>query len=247
MELVRALSQSVYSFAATSVSRLRICALMLIIVARASVTYADTRVVFKTANDWVYHGTTETFSQATAGLSVEWQGTSPIFAGVEAHQAITPGVQQRHRAVMTYIGYSYPVSDQLHGSATFARRFFPGAFKEWDYNEVKLELAHSSGWSARLDYAADYYDHETEALVGEFDYTRQYSDNAYWYASAGVARLGASQFRDYEFAKVGAGFSKSRFNLDVSYGWNSENNQPLFGLELIRSPEWLLQLSYQIY
>lgn len=220
------------------------CRLVLLFISHSAL--ADTRVVVQAASDWVYHGTTETFSQAALGANIEWQGRSAFFAGVEAHQGVTPATQQRHRAVMAYAGYSQRFSEHWHGSATFARRFFPGAFKEWNYNELKLELAHASGWSMKLDYAADYYDHDTTALVGEVGYRRAFGEQQYGFASGGAAQLGAERFSDYEFARLGAGWSKARVNVEVSYGWNSEDGRPQFGDERLRSAEFLMQLSYQV-
>ena len=124
-------------------------------------------VVAEARSDWVYHGASETDNQPSLGINAEYDIGSVWFAGLELHDSNATSERQRHRGVMGYLGVALPVGERWHMTASVKRRTFPGSAKEWDYTEYDWRLSHASGLSVRLDYAPDYYAHDTESFGAE--------------------------------------------------------------------------------
>ncbi|MEO1576786.1 MAG: hypothetical protein AAFU65_17700, partial [Pseudomonadota bacterium] len=204
---------------------------------RAQELTYDVGVVARLASDTVYHGTTETFGEPSIGLDLQWQPTGGVVLGLEAHAATVGAVRQRHSSVSAYLGYGRAFADRWFIDGAIARREFPSSPKPWQYTEVKAQLSHERGFSLSLDYAPDYYAHNTEAFALELNQRAFFRPGWFYHASVGAVELSNERFTDYHYASVGGGFARGRYSLDLSYGWNSEDGVDQFGPEPLRSPE----------
>lgn len=203
-------------------------------------------LVVQAASDWVYDGTTETREEPSIGINGEWRIKPTVFLGFEAHEARTVAEQQRERSVAAYIGIDRIIGKDWYTALSLQHREFPGSELEWDFTELIFQVAYQENWSLKVDYSPDYYERDTAAYGAELDYVRNFNSRSYWSVQVGVQEQIESEFIDYEYARLAVGISTSSFNIDLSYGWNSEDGNILFGHEFIRSPELLLQLSYRI-
>ncbi len=203
-------------------------------------------LVVQAVSNWVYDGTTETRDEPSIGINGEWRIKPTVFLGFEAHEASTVAEQQRERSIAAYIGIDRTLGKGWYTALSLQHREFPGSEIEWDFTELIFQVAYQKNWSLKLDYSPDYYERDTAAYGAELDYVRNFNSQSYWSVQVGVQEQVDSQFIDYEFVRFGIGLSTGSFNIDLSYGWNSEDGNVLFGNELILSPELLLQLSYRI-
>ena len=209
-------------------------------------TYQQQAVV-SAVSDWLYHGVSESAGEAAFGINGELQLDNRVFLGAEVHQAWEQGPRQRQRSVAGYIGYGWSWSDHWLASVSYTYRGFIDSVKEWNYGEWSAHLSYSrerNSWSIDVDYANDYYDHDTEALIVEANYA--YAFNRRWYGDvgAGVAELSSARHIDYHYAHAGLGYAVDRWVVDVAYHWHSEAGQRLFGYDL-ESPSWVMSLTYQ--
>ena len=206
------------------------------------------QVVVTASSDWIYHGSSESAGEPALGLNGELQ-LNNFFLGAELHQAGEPGPRQRQRSVAAYLGYSFFVDPRWLASISYGQRVFPGSVKEWDYREWSTHLSYQNNQQTLaldIDYAEDYYDHDTEVLVAELNYSREL--NRHWQSRLGVGlvELSEASYRDYHYAHIGAAYAVNVWVVDLAYHWNSEAGARLFGAE-INSPGWVLTISYQLY
>lgn len=203
-------------------------------------------VVVQAASDWIYDGTTETRGEPSIGINGEWRAQPALFLGFEAHEANVRADRQRQRSISAYIGIDQSLGENWYTALSLQHREFPGSIKEWDFTEVILQFAYLDNVSLSLDYSPNYYARGTKGFGGVLSYTRNISRRTYWSAEVGSQQLSESRFVDYEYARLALGLSTSKLNIDISYGWNSEDGNLLFGNEPLLSPELLLQVSYRI-
>lgn len=205
-------------------------------------------LVVQAASDWIYDGTTETRGEPSIGINGEWRPQSVIFLGFEAHQAKVAArtKQQGERSVAIYAGADHTFGKTWYTDLSLQHRAFPGAAIVWNFTEVALQLAYRDNWSLKLDYSPDYYKRNTTAFGTELAYTDNISSHSYWSLQVGMQELSEPQFIDYHYARFGVGISAALLNLDLSYGWNSEDESIRFGNQLIASPKFVLQLNYRL-
>ncbi|MEO0574530.1 MAG: hypothetical protein AAF004_03640 [Pseudomonadota bacterium] len=201
----------------------------------------------QSASDVIYHGTTETMGQPSVGINAQWQPNDWFFAGFEAHTARVKTVRQRQNSYSGYVGGVWTLNDQWAVNLSVQHREFPGGVKAWEFTELKTELSHENGFKARLDYSPNYYAHKTESYVAEFGGTTFFRPNLYYEWQIGAVTLQSERFTDYQYARLGIGYTRQRMTLDLSYGWNSEDGQPQFGLAPLRSPRVLAKIFVRLF
>jgi len=197
-------------------------------------------------SDLFYHGTTESVGEPAFALSAEWQVTPRYFIGFAASQAIQDGVQQRQRSFLGYVGAGFSLSDDWFATASVQHREFPGSAAEWDFTEFELDIAHRSGFGAKVDYSPDYYERDSAAVAAEVRFVDQLHRRAYWYVEAGLVEIDAPEFLDHQYARVGLGGSLARAQLDVSYRWNSRRRSEFFGSEPFSRSKIVVELAYRL-
>ena len=205
-------------------------------------------LVVQAVSDWIYDGTTETRSEPSVGINGELRLQPNVFFGFEAHDGSVESGQrrERERSVAVYIGFDKTLGRDWYTALSLQHREFPGSNVEWDFTEATLQFAYRDNWSFTLDYSPDYYERDTSAFGSELSYTRNINSRSYWSLQAGTQQLSESQFTDYHYARLGVGLSAASFNVDLSYGWNSEDGTLLFGAQPILSPKLVLQLIYRL-
>ena len=219
---------------------------MLVCLTSLSSQAGEVEVVLKGASNWVYRGTTETGNNPVVGLSLDWQATKRSFIGIEAHQAEVDGVAQRHRSVLVYAGTGLALSEKWYASGVVSHREYPGSGREWDFTEFKVQLDHTAGWTFAVDYSPDYYEHNTASVAAELGFRRELSRRVYGYASIGAIEFSESQFPDYQFGAIGAGFRLGRAVLDISYHANTEGNDSTFGMAQFSNSRFVGELSWRL-
>lgn len=202
--------------------------------------------VAQAASDWIYDGTTETRSRPGIGVNGEWRSHSAFFLGFEAHEASVAAEQQRERSAAIYMGLDYSFKENWYSALSIQHREFPGSVVEWDFTEVALKLAYRDNWSFEADYSPNYYERGTKAYGVTLTRTANISARHYWSVQTGTQQQSESRFVDYHYARLGIGMSTAATNLDLSYGWNSEDGNILFGNQPLLSPELVLQLNYRL-
>ena len=210
-------------------------------------TASDMELTALATSDWMYHGTSETEGEPAFGLAADWQLTPVVFAGIEAHQGIVKGEPQRQRSVMAYLGAGKAISDRLFLSGTASHREFPGGQKEWDFTEFTIALNHRSGWNFKIDYAPDYYEHNTTALASEVRYSRQFTQRLQGYVELGAIEFSNNRFTDYRYGQIGFGATIASAALDLAYRRNSEGPDADFGRAPYSRGKIVAQLSYRIH
>ncbi len=203
-------------------------------------------VIINAASDWIYDGTTETQGEPSIGINAEWRLLQSLFLGFDAREADVRRNRQRQRSVGAYIGLDQTFGNDWYTSFSIQHREFPGSLAEWDFTEFIFQLAYQDNWLLSLDYSPDYYERDTEGYGGTLSYSHNFNRNTYWSAQVGSQQLSEQRFTDYHYANIGIGYSASRLNVDLSYGWNSENGTILFGQQPLLSPQLLLQVSYRL-
>ncbi len=203
-------------------------------------------LIVQATSDWVYDGTTETRGEPSIGINGEWRLQPAVFLGFEAHESSVAAEQQRERSVAIYTGVDRTLDKNWYTALSLQHREFPGSVTEWDFTEIALQLAYRDNWLIKFDYSPDYYARDTEAFGTELSYTDNISSRSYWSLQAGVQHTSESQFVDYHYARFGVGISTSALNIDLSYGWNSEDGTLLFGNDRLLSPKLVLQLNYRL-
>lgn len=205
-------------------------------------------LVVQTASDWIYDGTTETRGEPSIGINGEWRLQPAIFLGFEAHEARVAAKTKRQgeRSTAIYAGIDRSLGRDWYTDLSFQHRRFPGAAIEWNFTEVALQFAYRDNWSFKFDYSPDYYQQDTAAFGTELAYTHNISSRSYWSLQTGTQRLSESRFVNYQYARFGVGISVASLNIDLSYGWNSEDGSIRFGNQRILSPKLVLQLNYRL-
>ncbi len=203
-------------------------------------------VVVQGASNWIYRGTTETGNNPVLGVSIDWQATERSFVGVEAHQAEVDGVAQRHRSFLFYAGTGIALNDKWYATGLVSHREYPGSGREWDLTEFRVQLDHTAGWTFSVDYSPDYYEHNTTSVAAEVGYRRDLSRRLYAYASVGAIEFSESQFPDYQFGSVGAGFRLRNVVFDLSYHANTEGNDSSFGMAPFSNSRFVGQVSWRL-
>ncbi len=204
-------------------------------------------LVVQATSDWIYDGTTETRGEPSIGINGEWRLQPAIFLGFEAHEARVAAKRQRERSVAAYMGIDHTLGKDWYTALSLQHREFPGSGIAWGFTELALQFAYRDNWSFMLDYSPDYYSLDTEAFGAELSYTDTISSRSYWSVQTGAQEFLDAQFIDYHYARVGIGLSIAAFNIDLSYGWNSEDGSLLPTRDQrILSPEFVLQLNYRL-
>jgi len=153
--------------------------------------------------------------------------------GARADQTI-----ERHRASTSYAGVELPITDSgWLASATARYRKFFASNKEWDYFEFSAQLHHERGFSVNVDYAPDYYAHNTRALVTEISQYVQISPQFYAIAAFGNAsfkqsarqrRAGQQRASDYQFGRMAGGWLFGRSSVELAYAWHNLDSSQRF-------------------
>jgi uncharacterized protein (TIGR02001 family) len=205
-------------------------------------------LIVQAASDWIYDGTTETRSEPSIGINGEWRLQPTVFLGFEAHDArvAAKAKRQGERSIAIYAGVDRSLGKGWYTDLSLQHREFPGAVNEWNFTEVALQFAYRDNWVFKFDYSPDYYQQDTKAFGTELAYTRNINSRSYWSLQTGVQKLSESRFVDYQYTQFGVGISAASLNLDLSYGWNSEDGSIRFGNQRILSPKLVLQLNYRL-
>ena len=109
-------------------------------------------------------------------------------------------------------------SNWLASGALRYRKFF-NSNKEWDYWEFSTKLRSRNGFAVSVDYAPDYYAHNTRAIVTQIEQFHEFNNRWYGVGSAGYAEF--SEAPDYGFASVGVGLRMGRSTAEVNFDWHS--------------------------
>lgn len=207
----------------------------------------DVGVVVQSATDTIYHGTRETGGEPAFAASITWQPSSRFFLGASGRLSPVGQGRQRHSSYDLFAGTAWSLGERWLSTVAVQRREFPGAPKAWQYTEYKLELQHTNGFRGRLDYAPDYYAHDTQAAILELEKTTFLSEHWYWNLQWGVAELSRAELDDYHYARIGGGYTAGRLTLDLSYGWNSDDGTVLFGPGPLRSQNLVFRVAYRLF
>ncbi|MEL6869152.1 MAG: hypothetical protein AAFO81_05075 [Pseudomonadota bacterium] len=222
-------------------------ALTAILINPASASAGDIGVVLQSASDTIYHGTPETRGDPSFAASVTWQPHKRFFAGTSGRLSPVSSERQRHSSIDVFVGTAWSIGDDWLSTLSVQRREFPGAPKAWQYTEYKVELTRFDGWRASLDFALDYYAHNTRAAIVELEKTTFWSDHWYWQVQAGAAELSATRLDDYHYARISSGYTAGRVTAELSYGWNSEDGTIIFGPGQLRSQDTVLSIAYRLF
>lgn len=199
------------------------------------------------ASDWLYHGTTETDGRPVLGVNAEYNHRSGFFSGIQGHQARESGPRQRERALMGYAGVSLGVSEHLSATVSASRRYFLQASKGWDNVEYSAQFQHSNGLGLKIDYAPDYYEHNTRATAVEISYLHRFAD--VWYAQLELGRLNLSNPRwlDHNYGALRVGRTWRAWSIEATGHWNSRGSDQNFGQETYSDPGLALQINYRLW
>jgi len=212
----------------------------------SNLALAETSIIATTTTDWVYHGVSETRGEPSAGLNLEWIGDDDFFVGLELHDGTTRAERQRERSVMVYAGKDWLISPQWLLNVSVQHRDFPGGAKVWTNNEVEITASFSDRWSLSLDHSPDYYSHGSAASTLELAYAESLGERSYWRSKLGALEHNGGNASDYRYAEIGTGWSTGAINFDLSYLWNSNRRDELFGGDETTSPGLVFSVSVQL-
>lgn len=206
-----------------------------------SVAHANERlsVYGLIANDWVYHGVSETAGSPNVGINIEYQASSIAILGLTANEANVQGVRQRHRNITPYIGAEFAIDDDWFGGVYIQARRFLDSAREWDFEEYSATLSHRNGISARLDYSPDYYSSNLRATTLAIKYQRPVFESFYMVAAVGHVELESDQ--DYQFGHVKLGTRYKRYSASIGY-YHVSNDFFSSAIGPVSSPGVVLEL-----
>lgn len=191
------------------------------------------------ANDWIYHGVSETAGNPNLGINIEYQASSIAVLGLTANEANVQGVRQRHRNITPYIGAEFAINDNWFGGVYIQARRFLDSAREWDFEEYSTTLSHQNGFSARLDYSPDYYSSGLTATTLALKFQRPVYQSLYATAAVGHVELGSEQ--DYQYGHVKLGFRYKRYSASLGY-YHVSRSFLSSAIGPVRSPGVLVEL-----
>ncbi|MEM7097198.1 MAG: hypothetical protein AAF541_02990 [Pseudomonadota bacterium] len=180
--------------------------------------------------DHLYHGLTESTQNPTILVNSEFTLGEHLFTGFVASVARADKSVERHQPITGYLGSDVPIghfaSTQWYLGTTATYRKFLKSNKEWDYWEFSTQIRNSQGFSASLEYAPDYYAHNTTALIGRVSYLNEFQGDHYVQYNAGYA--GFSDTTDYLFGDVSLGRIYGQSSIEIGYFWHNHPDEYRF-------------------
>lgn len=190
-------------------------------------------------------GLSEANGRPGVSLSAEWEADGGLFIGGNGYQTTDAPTPNRTQNLTAYAGFHWSGSNSLQYDLTVIYRVYPGDFAiDWDYPELRFDVALSPQLGLALSVTDDFYGMGTRSFAATSEYVHDFSQRWYSRIEGGYAYFDSSVIDSYGFVVLSTGLRGNRWSVEGGYRANNADPFRAFGERqianrLMLSANWL--------